>query len=62
MNNEQLLGQLSKREVAFRIKSDCQSCVFWGPDKYGHFKCGDPETEETCRMRFEVWMRKEIEQ
>ena len=26
--NEQILGQLSKREVVFRIKSDCQNCVF----------------------------------
>ena len=60
--NEQILGQLSKREVAFRIKSDCFSCVFWGPDEYGHYKCGEPETEETCRAGFEEWMRKEIDE
>ncbi len=29
MTNEQVLGQLSKREVAFRVKTDCLSCVFW---------------------------------
>ena len=62
MTPEQLLGQLSKREVAFRTKTDCFSCVYWRANKYAHWECTSPTNEETCRMRFENWMRKEIEQ
>ena len=62
MTNEQLLGQLSKREVAFRMKTDCFSCVYWKLNKYQHGECTLPTNEETCRAGFEEWMRKEIDE
>ena len=61
MTNEQVLGQLSKREAAFRVKTDCFSRVFWRANKYAHWECTSPTNEETCRAGFEEWMRKEIE-
>jgi hypothetical protein len=60
MTPEQLLGQLSKREVAFHTWTNCFSCVYWRANKYAHWECTLPTNEETCRMRFENWMRKEI--
>ena len=53
MTNEQVLGQLSKREAAFRVKMDCFSCVFWRANKYAHYECASPTNEETCRAGFE---------
>lgn len=60
MTPEQLLGQLSKREVAFRTWADCFSCVYWKLNKYRHGECVSSTNEEICRKRFEEWMRKEM--
>ena len=62
MNNEQILGQLSKREVAFRMSAGCLYCACWKPDKYKHWRCTLPNVEEACRERFERLMREEADE
>ena len=61
MNREQILGRLAKREVAFRVFTDCMTCVYYKADKFGAYKCEKPENEETCRAGFEKWMKGEVE-
>ena len=59
MNNEQILGQLPKREMAFRLSADCLYCNCWKPDKKNRWRCTLPNVEANCRERFERLMSAE---
>jgi hypothetical protein len=64
MNNEQLLGQMPKREVAFRMFCDCLHCEYVNnlhQDKQGRWFCtGNEQCEDFNRAGFEGLMVKEV--
>lgn len=64
MNNEQLLGQMPKREAVFRMFCDCLHCENVSnlhKDKQGCWFCtGNEQCEDFNRVGFEGLMVKEV--